>query len=622
MGFIYGLIKTAGSFNNSDFKKLEQAMLNDGFTTTSIIEESFAFGICWNPERKPNVYIYSDSNYAIAADIRLYNTEKLRKQFDFETPADAFIKAYAQWGEECANHLNGDYTVVLIDKQKNKVLLFRDHIGCRPLAYYTNENQLILASHEFGIAKSGLAKVELCKETAFDRIFAIKGSYKRTVFKNIYKLTPGHWGLLSTKRIIEHKYWKPEKIGTNKTLTFDESVKRIREKLIAATTNRMEVGEIGVHVSGGLDSTGIACILADYIDDKKRLTGYSWTPSYKTSIVEEVKHLNETPFINDFINDKCIDVRFLDKKCIEGFLKDSTQFDFEVQHIEHPTMRQASKDNISVLFSGWGGDEFVTLSNRGVMSHLFFKLSWLKLLQYIKKTSIRSSILTFRREILPLFIPFGLLHVYQPFPLKNTRYIKCSLKNRLQIFYLFLSSKSFFSIRGRKGLSINLLKTYHLPQRMDAWAINAEKYGFEYRYALLDKDLLELWFSIPPEHTFYNFKSRILFREALRDILTESVRIRTDKGELLRISDSLNKSKEVSELITREIKNYDNGSLNDIFNHAAIVKKAKESQLCNENIYNQIKTKKVLLNYLRYQKLHQEYFLNTKKAESESDIFQ
>lgn len=619
MGFIYGIAGKTVTANLADFQKLEQAMLYNDFVSSSIIEDTFSLGICWNPKRNANAYVFSDTSYAIVADIRLYNTKELLNLFDFENPALAFIKSYEKWGEDCCNHLNGDFSVVLLDKTINRVLLFRDHIGCRPLTYTVDGDRLIFASHEFGLAKAGITRLEVSKDTAFDRIFEIKGNYKKTVFKGIYKLTPGHWGTLTKSGVAEYRYWKPEKIKTNKHLTFEASTNAIREKLIAATLQRIDSGKIGSHVSGGLDSTGIACILADYLDAKERLVGYSWTPSYSTPINNEVKQLDETPFINDFIKDKKIPVRFLEEPSIEQYLQDATQFDFEVQHIEQPTMRQAAKDNVSIIFSGWGGDELVTFPNRGVLSHLLFKGQWLHLVRFIKKFGIKSFIATFRYEILPLLIPFGLLRVYQPFPWHRGKYLKLSLITQIKRIYHFLKSDSIISIKGRKGIAVNLLKFYHMPKRMDSWAINAEKYGFEYRYPLLDKELLELWFSIPQEHTFHKFESRILYREALKGILTESIRTRKEKGELLRISDTFNKAEKTFPLIYKQIKNREVELLNVIFNHDRLVQKAANALNANNKDLSYIAhTQKVLICYLRYINLYKEYFTKNQKDECDS----
>ena len=53
---------------------------------------------------------------------------------------------------------------------------------------------------------------------------------------------------------------------------------------------------------------------------------------------------------------------------------------------------------------------------------------------------------------------------------------------------------------------------------------------------MLDKQVLEFWFSLPVEFTYKDFNSRLLYRETMKGILTEKIRIRKDKGEALRIA--------------------------------------------------------------------------------------
>jgi asparagine synthetase B (glutamine-hydrolysing) len=55
---------------------------------------------------------------------------------------------------------------------------------------------------------------------------------------------------------------------------------------------RIETGKTGVHVSGGIDSTGIASILADGIADKSKLIGYSWTPEQQEGKFEGIDEKN------------------------------------------------------------------------------------------------------------------------------------------------------------------------------------------------------------------------------------------------------------------------------------------------------------------------------------------
>ena len=86
----------------------------------------------------------------------------------------------------------------------------------------------------------------------------------------------------------------------------------------------------------------------------------------------------------------------------------------------------------------------------------------------------------------------------------------------------------------------NLFNLYHLTERMESWALFGEMHGIRYKYPLLDKDLIEFWFSVPVPLTIPDWKNRFLYREALKGILTESVRVRSDKGEALRIADTFN----------------------------------------------------------------------------------
>ena len=92
----------------------------------------------------------------------------------------------------------------------------------------------------------------------------------------------------------------------------------------------------------------------------------------------------------------------------------------------------------------------------------------------------------------------------------------------------------------------------HITERIDSWAINAERYGIDYKYPLLDKDLLEYWFSLPIEHTYHKFHSRLLYRASLKGILTEKIRMRRDKGEGMRISYSQQQAKKSDEFIKNE----------------------------------------------------------------------
>jgi asparagine synthase (glutamine-hydrolysing) len=606
MGFVFGIVDfVQNNIPHQDIEYLKKAFINSESENQCFTGSFFSAGLSWNKKQQVHFDHYRQDHFTVLADIRLYNQENLRKEFDFITPGEAFFKAFKKWGLQCVNHLNGDFAVVLIDERQKQVHLFRDHIGARPLVYHFDGKRLVFASNEFGLAKSGLVPLSLSEKTAVKRVFALFGNYPLTVFNSIYKLTPGHFATFSRKKKRITKYWKPEQIKTNQNLTYEDTITQLREKLIQATMSRVTDGKIGTHVSGGLDSTGLACILADHLDDKSRITGYSWTPAnYNEGYRDQY---DERLFIKDFVEDKHIHVNYLQNKSYER-AKNSIVPDFEIQHIEQPTMNAASQNGDSIVFSGWGGDEFVSLSLRSTFGHLFFRFKWLTLLLFVKKLGLKASLWKFRVEVLPLLVPFRMVYTHQPFRWSKCSYFSLSffIRNIFQI--LFHKKKGSFSILGRKQFMLNLIRLYHLPDRMDAWSMNAEKVGIEYRYPLLDKDLLDFWFSIPIEYTYREFESRILYKEALKGILTEKIRLRTKKSEGVfmhfLLQSNRNEFPYLANLLSKTTKN---GRI-PFFKHKVYQQKLNHMLNSAENTEKtEIQAYGDLTNYLRYLNLYQEY---------------
>ncbi|MTK54528.1 asparagine synthase-related protein [Paludibacter sp.] len=523
MSLIFGIVNLkGGAINPEDVRKLGKTVQWDDFDSKIEINSSYGWGYCWNKKRAPKAGIYTSERVAVLCDARIYNRDELKQSFEFEQPEEAFAKAYLKWGTGFADNFNGDFAAVIIDFQQQNVLLVRDHIGVRPLAYSIKNELLIFASHEFGIAKSNLINNALSEETVI-RTFNLhkRQEYSLTVFKYIRKIVPGYVTDITSGKISNSKYWWPEKIQTNKNLTFEKAVSHLRKYLMKSVHVRIEQGIIGTHVSGGIDSSGVAAILADCIADKDRLKGYSWSPE---STSGDVGGLNEKKLIDEFAEQKGIKVAYLsydDPANIEDF----TLPEFEQMPIEIHTMRQACEDDVSSLFSGWGGDEFVSLSLRGTFSHFFFQLKLRSLLYWVNNRGFKAIFASIKREMLPL-VSLGIIESCCKFKYFRSYFI-------CEHLFLFITQKkeNLYGFGDRKGLMLRFLRNYHLPQRMDSWALFGEKFGIEYKFPLLDKYLIEYWFTIPIKYTYEALIPRFLYKEAMEGILIESIRNRANKEE-------------------------------------------------------------------------------------------
>jgi asparagine synthetase B (glutamine-hydrolysing) len=69
----------------------------------------------------------------------------------------------------------------------------------------------------------------------------------------------------------------------------------------------------------------------------------------------------------------------------------------------------------------------------------------------------------------------------------------------------------------------------HVSQRFEYSYIDAKSYGMEYAYPLWDIDLLEFYYALPAEYKFRNGTGRAIYRDAMRGILPERIRLRNDK---------------------------------------------------------------------------------------------
>ncbi|MCK9625811.1 MAG: asparagine synthase-related protein [Bacteroidales bacterium] len=535
MSLIFGIINLNDALvSEHEFNTLAQAVCNKESCVISQNAVNMMVGYGHYPGRNARVGIYDDGRLVVIADLRLFNIQELHAHISFSTPIEALAQAFRKWGTDCGNHLNGEYAAVFYDREQGTAFLLRDHIGTRPLTYCLVHHRLFFSSDEFGLMRSGLIPTKLNEGKLISNFFQFKGWYDKTMFENVHKVQTGCIYSISKEQQRIYRWWRPECLRKDNSLTYEAAVQKLRKCLLKATISRMENVRIGLHVSGGIDSCGVASIVADNTLDKSTLRAYSWSPE---QVSERIDGVNELPFIEAFVKEKTVVVQYLTAEKIE-VTQNAIIPEFETQHIERPVMQQAAKDGVELVFSGWGGDEAVSVSMRGVFNHLFFSLNWGKLFQYIKKTGIKAAIHKFKSEILPYLIPGYIIHTYRS---EYTDWSKLRLFHLCFIFkhismFLFHKRMGIYGRGNRSSITLNLLNSGHLSERMDSWAINAETFGFAYTYPLLDKEVLECFLQIPAVYTYADFVPRKLYRDAMKGIMPESIRMRMDKSEAIRMS--------------------------------------------------------------------------------------
>ena len=189
----------------------------------------------------------------------LYGIETLKHKLEraghlFTTDSDTeiFLRAFLEYEEHFLDDISGMFAFALWDARQQKLYLGRDRFGEKPLYYYLHDDSLIFASEIKALFPWPFCPREI-DETAIGTF--IKNSYvpsPKTGFKHLYKLEPASILTWQNGSCRSRRY-----APTTKQDKLDAPLLPLLEASVAACT--VSDRPLGLFLSGGLDSTTIAC---------------------------------------------------------------------------------------------------------------------------------------------------------------------------------------------------------------------------------------------------------------------------------------------------------------------------------------------------------------------------
>ncbi len=204
----------------------------------------------------------------------IYNYPELRRElqgagyrFFSDGDTEVILKAYAAWGEQCVERLQGMFAFAVWDIRRQRLFLARDRLGIKPLYYALADGGLRFASNTQALLASGGIDTDI-DPVGLHHQFTLHAVIPapRTVLKGIRKLAPGTSLSIDTSgELRERRYWnlyasRPPVPGSE-----EEWVEAIHEALRRSVRRRLEVADVpvGVLLSGGLDSSLLVALLAE-----------------------------------------------------------------------------------------------------------------------------------------------------------------------------------------------------------------------------------------------------------------------------------------------------------------------------------------------------------------------
>ena len=221
----------------------------------------------------------------------IYNYLELKKQFGaelhFQTNSDTevVLRLYEKFGADCLPYLRGMFAFAIWDMDKQQLFFARDRAGKKPFFYSLQKQIFIFASELRALLVHEDFDFQIDPQSIYHYLSLQYIPSPATIFKNVFKLPPAHYGIVRGGDVQIHRYWHLE--YDPQPWTEAEALDRFHQLLQQAVSLRL-ISDVplGAFLSGGIDSTIIVSMMAALAGDRVK--------TFNISFQEE--EFNEAPF--------------------------------------------------------------------------------------------------------------------------------------------------------------------------------------------------------------------------------------------------------------------------------------------------------------------------------------
>jgi asparagine synthase (glutamine-hydrolysing) len=489
----------------------------------------------------------------LAGDVRLDNREELADALgiaraDLPELSDSalVLAAWERWKTHCPEQLLGDFAFALWDAPERRLFCARDQVGIRPFYYTRTQGCFAFASAVKGVLALPEVPDRLDEIALADYLVLFDGDLERTFHEDIKRLPPAHWLMVDEGRLRMERYFAFDRHYELKLGSDAEYTEALRAEIRRAVECRLGRTGTAVMLSGGLDSSTVACMAAPALAKRgERLTAVSSVlpDDYVGPAEDERKYIHVVADALDNLDlyevgapglgplsglDKAIDIEELPIR--DGF------------HYKSRAVYEAAvAQGADTLLTGVAGDNAVSTTAPGYLAELARKGYWLKLaheLRARKATQNVSSLRLLRSRVLTPMLP-------------ELLYDRLIRRRHLRPYHMFRQTaiaEKFAARMGvagrmwaaREGLprlypsvranSINALESGMLVNGLESLAHWGEALGFTPNHPLLDRKLLSLAVSLPFDQHARNGWTRLALRRAATGVVPDLILQRVDKG--------------------------------------------------------------------------------------------
>lgn len=441
------------------------------------------------------------------------------ESLDDTTDAVLLGHAYREWGVDCLDRAVGAFALALHDADRDRFLCARDKTGIRHLFVAETDDAVVVASDPATVRSHPAVDARPSDAAATAYLTRTPARADLAFDDGVRRLPHGSWLAVADGEVRTERYWHPADGPDLREVSRATLQRRLRETLREAVEARLRCREQpALSMSGGLDSTALAGVLADDLDSPIPAFSMVFEDVAEEQLTRaERRRIRDTADRHDL---RSVEVVADDEKP----LSDPAIFDAPaadcpcldpVQGATDLLNRRLADAGHRVVFTGHGGNvlngsrfAYADLLRRGRLPTLWRAvradggdtarlLLWYALAPTMPGLAARFT----DADDPPDWFGPALDSSIVPEPTAGDRF--WSLPNRRNY-------QGFLALRREYKLHVGHRRTV--------------REGLVLRKPYLDARLVELAYSIPSHHLLADSRPKGLFRRTFGDVLPESVR--------------------------------------------------------------------------------------------------
>ncbi|MBU2548867.1 MAG: asparagine synthase [Proteobacteria bacterium] len=478
----------------------------------------------------------------LVMDGAIYNRQELCERLGRPNPADGpglVLALYESEGVDGLARINGDLALALYDRLKDRLILFRDRFGVKPLYYARAGSTWLFASEIKSLFQHPALTAEPDPGTLFDYLAThyryIHRDPARTYYDGVRQVPPGHYVVLGPSGDPVRRYWKLELDPEAAALDSRQAEERLLDLVRDSVARRLnDERPMAFSVSSGMDSSSV-CSLASILTGEKLdlySVGYGRGEYDESEGIAPLADRYAARWRNILISEPPL----LD--LVDRLVRLTDGPVCTVTWLSHYFLaRTAREDGRHIIFSGLGGDEclageyehflffFADLKRKGLDDRLALEVEgWSRLHDHPIFKKSWAVVEDALNRLVDLTRPGLVL----PDRLRYERYLDHFDPDFIQAgdrpLEMVCPYDSYLANRCYQDLFFETT-----PPCLAADDKNVARFGLETRFPFLDHRVVEFCYSLPGEIKYDRGVTKAVMRRAMKGILPEANRLNTTK---------------------------------------------------------------------------------------------